>query len=319
MKLLRFKKLNEAGFGLHFILPVLAILAVAGMGSYLLAGSHAATPTCRNFTFYSGGNNVASGYDINTKNCVTYIQDIVNGVDEQNTGAYQTMEQAYDKYYGQKDGEMGGVGSGSYNLLTKTHVEALQATFDYSDNTTNGAYKQLGISGQVNASTWSALCGVAAGYKGKTTTWAKAAYAAYTAPASGCDNGWGGTVKEDHHGSIGMPAAVVKPVAVAKPATTTGAGNGSAPQSSTGNAAAKAETAYTSSTQYSATTCSTLRAYNGVTAAMKSAYPNCWNTNAQSSSSYCKNQVIRPYDIDIDNPKTVASATNLKNANAYCF
>lgn len=37
----RLKALNCAGFHLHFLLPIIAIVAVAGIGTYLLNNSHA--------------------------------------------------------------------------------------------------------------------------------------------------------------------------------------------------------------------------------------------------------------------------------------
>jgi hypothetical protein len=43
MKLARPHHLNEQGFGWHFILPILAVIAVAAIGTYLLESSHAAT------------------------------------------------------------------------------------------------------------------------------------------------------------------------------------------------------------------------------------------------------------------------------------
>ena len=200
---LKSRYLDQGGFAVHLILPIITVLTVVFVAGYVALGVNHADPlsvseTCRGYQFSQGSNTLTSAAkkNVNATHCVTYIQDIVNAAYERNSGGYVNVAKAYDKYYGTADGEIAGVGSGSYNLQTKVRVMAFQATFDFSDHTTGGQYEALSIDGITGPNTWSALCGLAGGWKSETSTWAKQSYAAYTVAASGCQDGSGGAVRQ---------------------------------------------------------------------------------------------------------------------------
>jgi hypothetical protein len=113
-----FIKVGTQGFTIHFILPVAAMFAVAGIGMYMLTGSHAAT-TCYAGTYGQG----SSGH------CVYDIQVLANYFDYGTGGNSHWI--ARDSKYGPS---------------TANAVKAIQRS---SGLTTDGV---------VGNHTWPALC-----------------------------------------------------------------------------------------------------------------------------------------------------------------
>ena len=100
-----FKKLNMRGVSHHLLLPVLAILFVAGIGGYIMQRSSSAssiTKSCTAITFGRYKNNPANGGKYTKyKPCVRSIQSKVgSGVD----GIYGNSTQAHVKTWQKKHG-----------------------------------------------------------------------------------------------------------------------------------------------------------------------------------------------------------------------
>jgi zinc D-Ala-D-Ala carboxypeptidase len=131
------KKLNEKGFGWHFALPVVAIVAVASVGAYLLTQSHAAT--CKDYIYGNGGSGV----------CVGYIQKMLNGAYEAGTAIGQNPNFAQAVGLPVSSTKLITV-DGSYGPQTVGRVKAFQT-----------AMHQRTIDGIVGPTTWAQLCGAA--------------------------------------------------------------------------------------------------------------------------------------------------------------
>ena len=92
----RFKKLNTSGFT-HLILPVLVVFAVAGVGTYLMLLTHAATATYE----ISNGNNVCindpgsqgqTGVVLTAKTCAQSSNQIFALEGTGSTSSYHTYK-----------------------------------------------------------------------------------------------------------------------------------------------------------------------------------------------------------------------------------
>ena len=142
MKLFK-HKLNAQGIS-HIIVPLIAVVLVGVIGTYLLVGAHAATPAypCNknkviySYTSYSASHSVT---------CVVYAQAILYYY----TNAVKTS--SYYHYYPRlplirEDGKFG--------PQTKGQVENLQRWFP--------TYAK-GVDGEIGPNTWTALCHVANG------------------------------------------------------------------------------------------------------------------------------------------------------------
>lgn len=80
------RKLNARGFAHHIILPVVAILAVVGIGTYTLHAIHAA-----NAQYYSGPCTGTTYTKVGTSGaCVNQAKDIMDGLQHANWHSYRT-------------------------------------------------------------------------------------------------------------------------------------------------------------------------------------------------------------------------------------
>jgi len=78
MKLPTIRKLKDNGFAHHFLLPVLAVLVVAGIGTYVINASHAATQTS-----YYTSSCIKTTYGAPNSAfhpCTFYAQELMNGL-----------------------------------------------------------------------------------------------------------------------------------------------------------------------------------------------------------------------------------------------
>ncbi|HEY4160662.1 MAG TPA: hypothetical protein VGM08_01235 [Candidatus Saccharimonadales bacterium] len=188
MRLLSTRKLDARGFAHHFLLPVVAVLVVAGIGAYVLDQSHAAT----DLTYYTSScNSVTYGAPNSTVNgCVKDAQVLLNGVQHhaaQNTlklsvyaGSsfqygnlvYLLMNGLYGKYTalavtavtGNANGQLTSGQTGSWQNLCRSAVAAGlnndSGTLNFSSATgvTGGSVAAL-KAGITNAAAFSAACG----------------------------------------------------------------------------------------------------------------------------------------------------------------
>lgn len=315
MKLFRLLKLNDNGFSLHMVLPVLAVFAVAGVGTYLLEGSHAQTTTCRTYQFAASGTNDPSGSKISSTACVRYIQDMVNGAyqaasdtSNHNLGGYASVANLYAKYNGVATGTI--KVDSSFGPITKSRVEAFQATYQYYSTSTK-KNTDLGIDGTVGPNTWSALCGLSLrlpnadkGYKSHPL--AQQANNDARKAASGCS---GAGVNSGIGVHPHVPASVTNP-----PKSNTGGNSGGTTGGSTTLTLNQARDEYRSgSTLYGSAICTVISNWS-ITAAAKSAFPNCYYKNF--GSSFCLNvRAIIARDYSDDNIK---AAQSLSHSDPQC-
>jgi hypothetical protein len=75
--------MNEKGFSHHLIAPILAILTVGAIGSYMLTHSNAAT--CRDYTYRQGSSGT----------CVRNIQGMINYVSYLYNGTLLTVDGSF--------------------------------------------------------------------------------------------------------------------------------------------------------------------------------------------------------------------------------
>ncbi len=237
MGLFKLRRLDQTGFHVHLLLPVLAIIAVGGIGSYLLSQSHAdslPTTTCRDYKFATSGvTGKASGKNtIATSACVGYIQTMLNGAyqaaadtkDNTNLGGYAAVANTYAKVNGVVNGTLRV--DNSFGSATASRVRAFQATYQYY-NTSTKKYVDLPINGTVDTNTWAALCGLSLrlnkadkGYKNHST--AQQALNDANKTVLGCRVKGNANVKVHPH----VPASVVSAAKGGSTTTTAGGGRG---------------------------------------------------------------------------------------------
>lgn len=151
---------NQQGFSQHLLLPILVIVAVAGIGGYVLTRSRAASSAC-----------VYNNYALNTSGtCVKNIQLLVN----------HFCLFAYQKENPCKQIAV----DGQFGSQTKTQVLLFQKW--------SGLHVRLTQDGIVGPNTWSQLCEwptISYPYWGKNPSPVYAgAYIAFV--SSGCHQRW---------------------------------------------------------------------------------------------------------------------------------
>jgi len=81
-------KLNARGFSTHIVIPVLAVVAIAGIGTYTLTRSHAATPpvitNLFGYTCSATGNVAPTLRQGSTGSCVKVLQTGLNNYNQVN-------------------------------------------------------------------------------------------------------------------------------------------------------------------------------------------------------------------------------------------
>jgi len=275
------------------------------------SASTASSTACAKYTITTSSHGGAPAV------CIYYVQAILNAAYQANTGSFASVSSHYDSYYKGSAGLIAGVSptDNNYNNETKIKVMAFQGTFSGS----NGA--NLAIDGATGPGTWGALCAVARSYKTnpKHYSWITAAQ---TAAKSGC----GGT-----SGSVHQLSPAVLPGASSTPANpggnagcTSGCGTGCttncAPAGTNAAQLSQAESAYKDSTPYNSSTCTTMRSYTGNQSALPAAYPNCYNSSAQPSSTLCKNEVSQYNQIlNSRNGANSGPAAAIGQQYPYCF
>lgn len=120
---LQIKKLNAEGFAHHFLLPVVAIVAVVGIGSLvMLRLSHAATTAgyyngpCVNKTFTSGQNGAP---------CITQVQDLLDGAQHAKLHNLVTASKASGDTFTYGGNQYYLLMNGIYNGATQAAVSAV--------------------------------------------------------------------------------------------------------------------------------------------------------------------------------------------------
>ncbi len=188
----------------RLLLPVLALVAVAGIGARFPKTSYAATTaqtTCRVYSFSASGTTNHGGTNISTSGCVKYIQQIVNGAYQvsktQDKGTHTPIGN-YAKIadqYAKADRVPAGLLAvdGKFGTVTASRVRAFQATFQYYSAPT-GQYIDLTSDGVIGGQSWGALCGLALRFPDphvdadyQTNTTAQSANNAAHKMASGCN------------------------------------------------------------------------------------------------------------------------------------
>ncbi|HUB93996.1 MAG TPA: hypothetical protein VMB52_05845 [Verrucomicrobiae bacterium] len=177
-------KLSQSGH-FHFIMPVLAIAAVATIGAAYLAFTHAQTTGCANSTLQAGGTSASgvtkspggsgsTGTGANQSNCVGYAQQMLNGVYELNTTlpAGLNNDPAYvTNLHSQlltKSGEFGVV-TKTYDAPTTSQVKLFQTWVQGRLEVKSGtktSVLSVPESGAIDTNTWQALCYYAINYYG---------------------------------------------------------------------------------------------------------------------------------------------------------
>ncbi|HUB93533.1 MAG TPA: hypothetical protein VMB52_03445, partial [Verrucomicrobiae bacterium] len=165
---------------IHFVMPVLAVLLVGSIGTYVIV-THAQTVSCNTYTYSQGHNDQVTSNNPYTKGggtapiCTNYVQKILNGLYEASAdtknGAWQQPTYAgFATYanttYGAGTGYTTSTSSGAnttqggqqeklgtFGVVTTDRVKALQAFFVNTPGTITTA-------GEVSASTWTLLCGI---------------------------------------------------------------------------------------------------------------------------------------------------------------
>jgi hypothetical protein len=146
MKLLPARRLNERGIAHHFILPVIAILVVAGIGAYILKVSHAGTQT----SYYNSNCiNTTYGAPNSTFNqCTQDAQILLNGI--------QHSDGHNDLKLGVYNGSTFQYGSLVYLLMNGLYGKYTAQAVTHATGDANGQLTK-GQSG-----TWQHLCTIAA-------------------------------------------------------------------------------------------------------------------------------------------------------------
>src|SRR5882724_11838480 len=131
---LSLKKLTAGGFS-HVVVPLLAVVIVAGVGTYFLVASHAAPLPCNRQVFGQGSSGA----------CVTDIQKIVRD--------FATHESygSYFKYSSRAVVNPSSFIDGQYGPNTAGQVKNFQNWFP-------GVFGKKGVDGVVGPTTWRVLC-----------------------------------------------------------------------------------------------------------------------------------------------------------------
>jgi hypothetical protein len=150
LSLLRTRKLNTSGFVHHFILPVLAIAAVAGIGTVYLALTHAAT-----VGLYTGNCSqkiqlLQSAAASANKTCTQQVQDLVDIYQYSTTSHFSINASASSQEVFSYGGETMLTMNGNYNGATQYAVGVLSK--NNNPNLTNGT-----------SGTWQLFCSNVAG------------------------------------------------------------------------------------------------------------------------------------------------------------
>lgn len=145
------KKSNSSGISHHLLLPILAVLLVAGIGGYVMQrGSSAASKSCVQQTFKSGSNGT----------CVKYIQTLANF-----------------KYSAKMPKHAKIAVDGKFGAKTESGIKAFQKFFKIKAN------------GVVGQKTWANLCSTQMGYtdaNGKNHAAFPTGFPKKEAKAAGC-------------------------------------------------------------------------------------------------------------------------------------
>jgi hypothetical protein len=153
MKMVFSRKLDNSGFHIHFLLPILAVAMVAIIGTILLGIDHAATITyngaCTGTTYSTTTTNTSA----TAISCITQAQDLMNGLQHQElaTGhSYRIATSAGPGLFAYGSNYYLTM-NGSYNAATVTAVQNLSG----SASLTGGTASTAG---------WQELCQAAAQY-----------------------------------------------------------------------------------------------------------------------------------------------------------
>ena len=148
--LVRHRRLNQQGFSLHIILPVLTVIAVACIGAYVLHASRAATPIYKGACTATTYTTKTANTSAKAKACIQQAQDLLDGVQHQSQGKYLTATSATaDTFVYGKEHYL--TMNGVYSTATQTAVHRL-----YGNNNLTG--------GTVTSDGWQYLCRAAVQY-----------------------------------------------------------------------------------------------------------------------------------------------------------
>jgi len=148
MKTVFTRKLNTHGFAHHFILPVLAVIAVAGIGAVVIS-THAATAA----SYYNGVCTSTTLKSGSTGTCVNYAQALLNGLEHQEVATGHSYRAATKAGSGVFQS-----GSYFYLVMQNTYTTATGTAVKNLDGSTS-------LTGGTNANGgWQLLCTAAAAY-----------------------------------------------------------------------------------------------------------------------------------------------------------
>lgn len=169
---------------IHLILPIITVLAVGAIGTYVLTMTNAQTASCNTY-HYSQGNPVVSNNTTKRTGsaviCTGYIQKILNGLYQasaaSDSGVYSGFAAYANTTY--KAGSQYITTLGTYDTSTTNRVKALQHYYAITAGYTSGT---------VGAQTWTLLCGIGLHMPDPTSShyWEQEALGA--AKHSGCTN-----------------------------------------------------------------------------------------------------------------------------------
>jgi hypothetical protein len=176
-------RLDQRGH-IHLVLPLIIIVAVAGIGAYVLRHSNAQTVSCNSFYYQQGMGNTAvvssntTQQSGNAKVCTNYIQRILNG-------EYQTNA-AFAHFADTNYGSGTTNSTAGNNFLTDTGI--FDARMTARVKTFQAYFADLSITGKVAGQDWQALCGAGLHMPNPDSShfWEQAALGA--AKHSGCSN-----------------------------------------------------------------------------------------------------------------------------------
>ncbi|HUB94136.1 MAG TPA: hypothetical protein VMB52_06560 [Verrucomicrobiae bacterium] len=146
MKFPKTKRLSMSGFSHHLLLPVIAILAVGAIGTYVLTQTHAAT--CMDYTYSAAGSTNTNTGGGSATVCVNYAQKILNGEyqADPNFAWWGTNQPGQAKFTGYL------TDNGVFNTVTGYAVDTFQGYFANAGTPT--------VAGTIGSQTWAALCGI---------------------------------------------------------------------------------------------------------------------------------------------------------------
>lgn len=152
MKLLSIHKLNKKGFSHHFLLPVIVIVAVAGIGTYVLKVSHAATASVYKGHCAQNIQLLQSAAGSANATCTQQVQDLIDIYQYSATNHFGIPGNGETFSYG---GAAMIIMNGHYNGATQSAVN----TFSHSVSLTNA-------SSASNLGSWNTFCSTVAGKLG---------------------------------------------------------------------------------------------------------------------------------------------------------